>query len=295
MERTIPITVLAMLFTGKRSQKIGWGFLFFGMFFVWFMGSHPDFSYIIFLGPTKIAKGTVLSSEATRYVLFSEGNVSGNIGRKTIKRRVSVINYKFKYPDGVEGEGFSFSERGHASKGQEMEVEYLPYFRTFSRIKGTRRAVHPLGLALVSWLFPVIGLLIILKTLGFGFKARRLLRVGRITEASLTHHRDSGFSSGKMKRYEYTFEFLNHEGNTNEVKQRMMHVEPLKKGTKIDVLFNPERTGEAIMLDSLPGSSKINADSVEPVPVKSIIRFIILPILTLSIHGTYSVIEYVFR
>jgi hypothetical protein len=117
--------------------------------------------------------------------------------------RVYRFAYKFRLPDGTLERGVSYwpgksfdeaTRRAPAAAGMAVTVEYEPTDSRLSRIKGTRSGMCA-NWVLFVFLFPALGLLMLLAGLNGGRRQLRLMKWGEAVEAELTVCHSSGGDS----------------------------------------------------------------------------------------------------
>jgi hypothetical protein len=283
--RAVPLPVrLRVLFGGMVSQ-MGWFFLGFGLIFVWVFAVHVDLS-----GPRRLltrqveTRGQVTAIEDTN---ISEGGDDDTPGTPIYR-----ILYRFAGPGGRRLEGASYSVGTDLQPGDLVRVEYAASNPEVSRILGLRQAPLPLA-ALFVVVFPFIGLVMVVYSLMEGFKGVRLLRQGVLAQANLLSAEPTSMSVNNRPVVRMTFDFTDADGGLHEVSSRTTQPELLQDQQTETVLYDPRRPEDAVMLDALPGSPRLNSDgSLEIEAPQLAYALVIIPALTVIGHGAYLLLRF---
>src|ERR1041385_642528 len=164
--RAVPLSTRLVVLFGGVLAPFGWFFFGFGMVFVWIFAGNADWSSLIsFHGQLETATGKLTSSEQTH---FTEGGSKHSRGTP-----VYAYHYKFNF-GGADYEGVSYRTGGGSREGASVTVEFPAGDPACSRIRGMRRAPFGLVVAFV-FLFPAVGLAVVLPGLWSGWKSVRLL------------------------------------------------------------------------------------------------------------------------
>lgn len=152
-------------------------------------------------------------------------------------------------------------------------------------------------------IFPLIGLIAVVRVFKKGIKANRLLRNGLQTTGKLISKKHTGVWVGSRRHgdakpiYKLTFEF------TAENRQNYKAVTKTEKPEKLEdeaaepLLYDPIDPSHAVMLDALPGWPRIDDNGNIRVgsPVWTTVGAIILLIFPAAViigHGTYIYLRF---
>jgi hypothetical protein len=162
-------------------------------------------------------------------------------------------HYWFVGPGEVEYEGVSYRKGRQLEQGQKVTVEYPPGQPQRSRIKGMRTS--PVGLfGLMPIIFPVVGLCLMIVGLGRGITGNRLLAIGQQT-------------TGKLKSKVTTATKINSQ--------------------------DPSRPSNAVMLDALPGSPRIDeSGNIKAGSTAAALLCLALPTVTVLGHSGYIYVKF---
>ncbi|MHC4284259.1 MAG: DUF3592 domain-containing protein, partial [Planctomycetota bacterium] len=207
--RNVPLSVRLRILLGGFLNQFGWIFFGFGLVFVWAFTLNADLtSWYRFRAPLDTTQGEAIDCKKT---LFSEG---GSKHRKGTP--VYAIHYAFTTADGTEYKGLSYITGKQFEQGQKVTVEYPQGKPQTSRIKGMRQ--KPVGFfGIFPVVFPMIGLLFIIRGIKKGIKANRLLALGEQTTGRLKSKERTKTKVDKKPVYKLTFEFNTPEGMAYEV------------------------------------------------------------------------------
>jgi len=283
--RPVPLPVQVRVLFGGMVSQMGWLFLGFGLIFVWAFAVHVDLS-----GPMRLitpqveTRGQVTGIEDTD---ISEGGDDDSPGTPIYR-----ILYRYAGPGGRILEGASYSVGTDLQPGEPVRVEYAAANPENSRIVGLRQAPLP-WVVLFVLIFPLIGLVMVVYSLVEGTRASRLLRIGVLAQATLISAEPTSMSVNNRPVVRLTFDFTDAEGSLHEVTTRTNAPERLQDQQTELVLYDPRRPDEAVMLDSLPGSPRLDADGVLQVESSYLsYALLIIPALTVTGHLAYLLLGF---
>ncbi len=276
--REVPGTVrLRVLFGGVFSQ-LGWFFFGFGMLFVWLFLPNADLtSFYLFRSPLVQANGTITASQKTH---FSEGGSKHHSGTPIYRHE-----YTFTI-DGTRYDGVSYSTASSLQPGAHVPIEYPQGKPSVSRIHGMRRApVHPFVLLVL--IFPLIGAGFFIPGLMQGRKANRLLANGKVAFGTFQSKVPTNTRVNNRTVYKLVFEFTTDTGQACQAITRTYQPELLEDGQQHEVVYDPLAPSYAVMVDSLPGSPRIDERGViQPAGFGSAFRASILPAIVVIANIT---------
>lgn len=283
--RSVPLLVRLRVLLGGFLNQFGWIFFGFGLVFVWAFTLNADLtSWYRFRGPLDTTEGKAIDCKKT---LFSEGGSENSKGTP-----VYAIHYAFTAADGKEYKGLSYITGKQFEQGQKVTIEYPQGKPQTSRIKGMRqKPVGPFGIFPV--VFPMIGLLFIIRGIKKGIKANRLLTLGEQTTGRLKSKEITNTKVNKKPVYKLTFEFNTPEGKTYETLVKTHETGKLEDQAEEPLLYDPVRPSYAVMLDDLPGNPRINDNgNIQAGSASVTIMVLIIPLATIIGHGIYIYLKF---
>lgn len=266
--RPVPFAVQAHALFGGVVGMLGWLFAGTGLVFALiFVGNSEVLTWIDFRGQRATTVGTV---EHTRATTSSEN-----------ERPIIGVSYRYQV-DGRHYAGESYATTVRKSVGEEVKVEYLVAAPAESRIVGMRRRHFGGGVVSVL-IFPCVGLGFVLFTFPGGLRARRLLRIGLLGWGRLISREPTRMRVNKQPVYRLTFRFADpraalpggpyrgggseesgaagfkSSGTSYQVVCKTHEVERVTDEDEEPLLFDPDHPERAVMLDSLPGHTRFDA------------------------------------
>ncbi len=273
--RRVPWLVRSQVLFGGFMNQFGWLFFGFGLIFVWIFGLNADLSSLLIpLRTMETAEGMVLRVEETSATVNETP-----VYAYTYIFRVESLEQEFQ--------GSSYSTGRQFEPGWIVTIEYARSNPEVSRIHGMRQAIFGPWVLCLVFIFPLIGLVFIIVGLRNGFKANRLLANGQIAWGQLKAKEPTSTTVNDQPVYKLTFEFQADDGAIYEVvaKTHLPHL--LEDEAEEQVLYNPRRPAYAVLLDQLPGSPDLDElGYIHPASLRSGVLPLLLPGLTLLIHGT---------
>jgi len=259
-------TKLAELF-GGFNNVFGWLFFSIGMLFTTIFFSNMDTGFLVFMMPSQETGGSIVRSEPTS---FSEG------GDKHGHNSKKIFAYYFEYTDAgaIKHKGKSFAIEG-SCREQEVTVQYLSSNPAIARIKGCRmKPVSPFAFFII--LFPVVGMLFIIRGMKKGIASIRLLGNGVVGKGRMISMNPTNERINNKPVYELIFEFKA-DSTIYKAKARTHKVEALTDEKEELLMYDPDEPGKAVLLDDLPSAVKTdtNGDIKLKHPLSFIPRMII--------------------
>ncbi len=283
--RNVPLSVRLRVLLGGFLNQFGWIFFGFGLVFVWAFTLNADLTgWYLFRGQLDTTEGKTIDCKKT---LFSEGGSEHSKGTP-----VYTIRYAFTAADGTEYKGLSYVTGRQFEQGQKVTVEYPQGKPHTSRIKGMRQ--KPFGhFGIFPVVFPLIGLLFIIRGIRKGIKANRLLTLGEQTTGKLKSKERTNTKVNKKPVYKLTFEFKTPEGMTYETMVKTHETGKLEDEAEEPLLYDPMRPAYAVMLDDLPGNPRINDNgNIQAGSASGTIMLLIIPLATIIGHGIYIYLKF---
>ena len=278
--RDVPLLVRAKILFGGALNQFGWTFLGFGLIFVWAYTLHADLtSWYHFRGTLSTSRGTVLYSKET---MFREE-----------RARVYAIGYSFVSWRGAKYEGVSYAVERPLKSGKSVTIEYPWGKPQISRIRGMQR--KPVGrIGLLPLIFPLIGVFFMSLGVRKGLRANRLLAYGELTKGRLKSKVMTNVKVDEQRVYKLTFEFTTAEGVTSEVAAKTHQPEKLEDEAEEPLLYDPILPSNVVMLDSLPGSPRIDeSGNIRTGSVCASLLSMVIPGVTVIGHIGYMCWKFV--
>lgn len=181
-------------------------------------------------------------------------NVSiASSGRKSNSKSWEV---QFKFSDKtetiLEGKCYSFSDR--FKEGDEVKVLYSESFPSVAKIEGTEFNKFGLWLIGVLLLFPLGGILTLIKHFAECKKNLNILANGILTKGKVVAKSATGGKVNKKQVYKITFEFTDAQKNIVRSYLDTHKTERLQDEAEEPIVYLPSSPEKALMLDSLPES-----------------------------------------
>ena len=234
--RRVPLSLtLVNVFNGI--SQIGWFVFGFGMIFAWVFIGNADFSSITFRGPHAEAAGVVTEVQET--------------GASENKSPVVAHRYEFSI-NGRRFEGTSFVTGDRRETGERVTIEYDEDKPERSRIQGMRRAQFGPLVSLVG-LFAFIGAVIVYFSTRAGFRRNHLLSNGMLAMGTLVNKESTNMTVNDRRVYKLTFEFTARDGRRCQASTSTSIPERLEDDAQEPLLYDPEQTERAYLLDETPG------------------------------------------
>jgi hypothetical protein len=286
--RPVPLSVRILIRFGGFMNQFGWFFVGFGLIFVWIFTLRADVtSWYYFRGPLAETTGTVTRTEHSG---FTEGDGSDHGDGLPIY----AYYYTFIAEDGLRYDGVSYSTVRPRDEGEKVGIEYPLDKPDISRIKGMQRS--PVGLlGAMSAIFPIIGIFFIIPGIRKARRAIRLLTIGEQTTAHLKSSVKTNTEINDRPVYKLTFEFETRHGQISQATAKTHLVENLEDEHDEPLLYDPMEPSNAVMLDSLPGLPRIDADGqIRASSGVSALFCLAVPVATVVGHTAYLFWRFVF-
>lgn len=276
-QRNLPIlSRLAILSSGFDAQ-FGWIFFGFGMIFFWIFFMNSEIIYLFAYGDWDPTTGTVVKLDDT------DAEVNNT----------DVYEYTYEY--NVNGEvytGTAYTTGRSFREGQNVSIEYNPDQPGESRMADSRSSLFGWETIFVI-IFPLVGLGFILHSFRQNMKSIDLLVNGRFARGKLINKEPTNVKINDRTVYKYTFSFEAHDGRTYEATGKT-HIQSLLEDEETErLIYAPNDPSYATMYDTIPSAPKINPDgSFRPLRITSYLN-LILPLVSIIIHGGFYLIRYV--
>lgn len=264
--RRLPRALVWRLWFHLDKGRFGWWFAAFGMGFACVFIPQVQLAPQLF---DRTTRGTIQSVEQT--------TMSEN------EREIYRVTYTFDDDRGIARTGTSYTKDAAVSGAQ--EIEYDEDDPTHSRLVGARTKPFGLWVALVTLVFPALGLWFALSGFLAGRKAVRLLRFGVETTGKLIDKTRSKVELDEQPLYRLTFEYVV-DGQRFTTTVETMRPEVLEDDAHERLVFDPWDRTIATTLDHLPGQPRISPDGELASDGGVGVHLLILPIATLGLFIT---------
>ncbi|WP_339135243.1 MAG: DUF3592 domain-containing protein [Candidatus Electrothrix sp. GW3-4] len=272
-KRAIPVSVWINVFFGGFANQFGWIFFGFGMIFFWLFACNADMSFLLFSGERVTVQGVITESRET--------NASEN------EESIYENHYTFVDANGKRIQDFSYVTGKWLREGAEVTVEYPEGRPYYSRIQGMRRRMFGPA-ALLVLIFPLVGLVFLLFGLAKALRVAKLLQQGIPTKGKLLTKEATNTTINEQRVYKFTFAFQDRSGRRFEVVEKTHKVALLQDDREESLLYLQDNPEKAVLLDSLPGSPKIDRQgAVQSTPLGRAFLQLVFPVLVLAGHGAY--------
>jgi hypothetical protein len=277
--RSLPLSTRLVILFGGTLSGIGWILFAFGGAFVWIFAGNADWSSAFsFRGPLETAQATLTDNEQTH---FSEGG-----GRHSRGTPIYAHHYTF-YFDDTRYAGTSYSLGRGPRDGAIVAVEFPVGRPALSRIHGMRRAPFGPGVLFV-FLFPIIGLGMIVPGLLTGRKGVRLLINGEVAEGRLISKQATNVKTNGRTVFKLTFEFKDSRGETRQAVARTEKPEKLEGDSPEPIFYDSQDPSCSVVLDNLPGEHAFTANGdFEPNGFWPATRALVLPCASVIVHAVF--------
>lgn len=244
--RTVPFSTLVHVVFGNTYSVMGTIFIAFSWIFCVVFLSRMDLTSFSFSDDSPMTTGVVTQVEMT--------------GSSENKRKIYA--YHYTYTIGNQSfSGVSYESGGYAEAGDSVQVQYLTDKPEVSRIEGMRSSEFDMWVLLVL-IFPIVGGVMTWVGLKDGFKGLRLLKHGELTTGKLINSELTNTRINNRPVYKMTFEFTTTEGKRQEAVAKTHEVELLQDEAQERILYLPDRSDIAMVLDEMKGSPRL--DSLNP-------------------------------
>ncbi len=270
--RAVPLGVrLQALFGGYGI--LGWVLVAALSPFAWLFAGNADvLSPLLFSTDVEVVDGRVTGVKETS---ASEG-----------RRRVYEVAYDYRVPSGAHLTGTSYTTGGSHSVGDVVHVEYLSLKPDTSRIAGARMTIFGPA-AVVSLIFPAIGVVVAGLGLRSGLKRLHLLRDGQLASAAFVKQEPTNVRINNRPLLELTFEYKSADGVARTFTQRTTEAGALTDERREQVLYLSEAPERATLVDALP--RQVAVDERGEIVSGGGAALVLLPVLlALAVNGALA-------
>jgi hypothetical protein len=262
------------------------------------LGGGALFAWLWFAIGSSIATVFVLNSDLTSWVVFrgelvsvsgvstgcsdTGASVGGSRGRRGTP--IYANRYRLGADEGAV-EGVSYATGRCLAAGTPVSVEHPAGRPEVSRIAGMRRAEFGPEVAF-ALVFPVVGIVLVVLSLRSGRRQLRLLREGKLALGTLLGKEPTSFLVNKRRVMKLRFAIETDRGARHEVVVRTHLTEQVEDDPRERILYDPERPGEAVAWDLLPGAPQIDGTgALEPKGLLGTLLVLVPPALAIAGHA----------
>ncbi len=272
--RTVPLSLrLNALFGGMAA--LAWGVLLLTTPIFWGFVMNAEVLAPVVLGASAATTdGRVTATGETR----SSENDS----------RIHSVDYSYQVPAGPPLSGRSYVTGDPPAVGAELKVEYVPSWPRFSRIVGMRKARFGPGAA-IAVVFPALAAGFVAFSLHAGRQTLRLLREGRVAQATFVSQQPTNTTINGRVVQELTFEYATPDRGRRTFTSSTTDPGELRDERRETILYLPEEPDTATAVDALPKA--VVVDEGGELSAGPGIRWAILalPLLVTVLNGACAV------
>ena len=222
-------------------------------------GGMAAFAWGVLLFTTPIFWGFVMNAEVLAPIVLgasaatTDGRVTatGETSSSEDKSRIHWVDYSYQVPAGPPLSGRSYVTGSAPDVGAELPVEYVPSWPRFSRIVGMRKAMFGPGAA-IAVVFPALAAGFVAFSLHAGRSTLRLLREGRVAEATFVSQQPTNTTINGRVVQELTFEYSTPDRGRHTFTSSTTDPDELRDERRETILYLPEEPDTATAVDQLP-------------------------------------------
>ncbi len=171
--------------------------------------------------------------------------------------RQTMFDYHYRYEvDGKVYEGHSYAPFGQSDAGRHVLIRYVPDRPALSRLDGMRAAPFPVWTALLSTIFPALGLLFLHFANKRFARNLHLVRHGVLTTGRLGRREPTTMTINDRRVYRIYFTFKTPDGHEHESFVETSVTEHIEDQRDEALVYEPGRPAMAVLLDTLPAQVK---------------------------------------
>lgn len=276
--RSLSLYSQAALLCSGIYAVMGWAFFCFGMIFVWIFVINS--SVMLWFSP----KVDWQNSEG-RIIKVTNTNASEN------EEEIYAIHYMY-FVNGQQYTGKGYMKGDMHLEGDPVAIKYNPNQYSHSRLINGRVKMFNGWVAFVL-LFPVIGLILIYKSLKENYRNLQLIKNGYFITGTMLSKEPTGsyieINNVEYPIFKYEFQFM------AKGKERIAQCKTHKTNVVEDeveefILYNYDNPDDAIVFDAITNAPAIdNHGQLIQVPYKKA-YVLIAPLLTFIIHVPWALI-----
>ena len=172
------------------------------------------------------------------------------------KRRIHAVDYAYSVA-GTEYRGTSYTTTTSTGTGAVVDIEYRKGSPQISRIRGMRRYRFSV-VAFVCVIFPLVGLVIVVRGLRRGLRDIDVLTRGRAAMGVLVAKEASGVEVNRQPMYDLTFRFRAEDGAEHRGVVSALHTIPIEDEPEERLLYDPRHPERIVVVDNLPGAASVD-------------------------------------
>lgn len=249
--RTVPFLVRLRVLFGGGANQLGWLLFGLGTITAWFFVDRVDYNFWKFYGELEAGQAVVVKTEE------SSSSWSGRKSSNSKAEPVHAIFFAFTPLQGSTAEFVSYTGEHKLQAGDKVDVEYPSGRVDLVRIKGMRRKRMPTVILLIL-VFPLGGLGLFIVGFCTGFQGLGLMVGGIQGKAKLKSKKKTDSKVLGKTVYDMILEFQAEDDQMYEIPVHTHHPERFEDESGEPLLYAPTRPSQAVLLDALPGSPRID-------------------------------------
>lgn len=272
--RTVPLSLrLNALFGGMAA--LAWGVLLLTTPIFWGFVMNAEVLAPVVLG----------ASSAT-----TDGRVTATGETRSSENRGQIhsVDYSYQVPAGPLLSGRSYVTGDPPAVGAELEVEYVPSWPRFSRIVGMRKARFGPGAA-IAVVFPALAAGFVAFSLHAGRQTLRLLREGRVAQATFVSQQPTNTTINGRVVQELTFEYATPDRGRRTFTSSTTDPGELRDERRETILYLPEEPDTATAVDALPKAVVVDEGGELSAGPGTRWAILALPLLVTVLNGACAV------
>lgn len=222
-------------------------------------GGMAAFAWGVLLFTTPIFWGFVMNAEVLAPIVLGAGaaktdgrvTATGETRSSEDKSRIHWVDYSYQAPGGPRLSGRSYVTGSAPDVGATLPVEYAPSWPHFSRIVGMRKAMFGPGAA-IAVVFPALAAGFVAFSLYAGRQTLRLLREGRVAEATFVSQQPTNMIVNGRVVQELTFEYATPDQGRRTFTSTTTNADELRDERRETILYLPDESDTATAVDALP-------------------------------------------
>jgi hypothetical protein len=236
--RTVPGSLKWGIFFSSPLAFIGLVFFLFGSIFPVVFGAQSDFtSPLRFSDSDPAVPGRLIARVAT--------------GASSNKQRIYDYHYQYVV-DGQALEGHSFDTLESREPGDDVLVQYVSGKPSLSRIAGMRAAPFGWWVALMTAIFPALGLGMLYYTIKRYRTNLHLVTNGIVATGTVTRKEATSTTINKQRVFKVFFRFKASDGREHEASVHSHQPHNLGDELHEPLVYDPADPARAVLLDTLP-------------------------------------------
>lgn len=236
--RAVPLSLRVNVLFGGGMAVFAWGMLLVTTPIFWGFAINAEL-----LAPLVLA--------ATAATTDGRVTATGKTMSSEDERPIYWVDYSYQVPGGPPLDGRSYVTGDAPGVGSQLPVEYVPSLPRYSRIVGMRRARFGPG-AIVALVFPALAAAFVGFSLHQGRRTLRLLREGRVAQATFVSQQPTNVTINERVVQELTFEYVTPEGRRRTFTHNTTDPGEVRDERRETILYMPDEPDTATAVDALP-------------------------------------------